>query len=193
MAIQIEPGKEISLVDGVVRARRQPRLPIVLSTDEARRILGGKDRITMLPTALQEPLMRHLSKVKDLHSEDLSNGLGVVMLPGALAKKYPRASREWGWQWVFPAPGHYTDRETGDRRRHHLHESVLQKAFKVARLSSGVAKAAGCHTLRHSFATLLLEEGYDIRTIQELLGYYGASSVMCRVVSRCRLNLMRMS
>ena len=139
---------------------------------------GDKDRFTMLPGAAREPLQAHLRWVKHRHEDDLRAGLGTVELPGALARKYPNADKEWAWQWAFPASSHYTDAISGERRRHHLHESVLQKAFKEARLASGISKAAGCHTLRHSFATHLLENGYDIRTIQELLGHRNVSTTM---------------
>ena len=139
---------------------------------------GDKDRRTMLPTAAGARLEEHLRAVRRLHQDDLAGGLGSVALPGALDRKYPGASTEWGWQWVFPAAGHYTDAITGQRRRHHLHESVLQRAFHDARLRAGITKAAGCHSLRHSFATHLIEDGYDIRTVQELLGHANVSTTM---------------
>jgi len=216
-------GRKLERIEGVVRAKRPERLPVVLTKDEVRKVLGlmkgaprlmatllygsglrlmeccrlrvkdldwgmhqlvvrsgkgGKDRYTTLPSGLREPLEAHLKEVQRLHQDDLVKGLGRVELPDALARKYPNAAKEWGWQWVFPATSHYTDGESGLQRRHHLHESVLQRAFREARMSAGIVKPAGCHTLRHSFATHLMEDGYDIRTIQELLGHADINTTM---------------
>jgi integron integrase len=214
---------DLPWIEGVVRAKRPVRLPVVLSRSEVASVFrhltgteklmasllygaglrvlecarlrvkdvdfdrgeitvrdgkGQKDRVTMLPGGVIESLRCHLWRSHRQHQEDLTRGAGYVELPFSIARKYPSAAREWGWQWVFPATRPYVDRETRQRRRHHLHETVLQRSVREAVRRAGIAKPASCHTLRHSFATHLLESGYDIRTIQELLGHRDVKTTM---------------
>jgi integron integrase len=139
---------------------------------------GFQDRVTLLPASLVPPLLDHLTQRQLVHARDLARGLGRAPLPDALARKLPNADREWGWQWVFPAASHYVDRTTGVRHRHHLHESGISKALHTAVRTLGLTKRVTTHTFRHSFATHLLESGYDIRTVQELLGHKDVRTTM---------------
>ena len=155
--------KDIDLDRGEIRVRRGK---------------GGKDRVTILPAIARAPLERQLARVRTLHERDRRTGGGRVALPDALARKAPGWAGELAWQWVFPARRRYRDSATGEARRHHLHETAVQRRVQEAVREAGLTKRATCHTFRHSFATHLLEDGYDIRTVQELLGHTDVATTM---------------
>jgi len=139
---------------------------------------GAKDRKAVLPVSLKIPLQKHLEHVRLIHEADCKDGFGSVPLPFALAKKYPNAGKTWAWQWVFPQARRWRNKETGEQGRHHIDPSIIQRTLHEVVLRSGIPKPIGCHTFRHSFATHLLEAGYDIRTIQELLGHSDVKTTM---------------
>ena len=216
-------NKDLGNLDTTIRAKRGPKLPVVLSVDEVKRLFeqmtginrlmaeflygsglrlmelarlrvqdidfdmdtifvrsgkGDKDRSTILPKALKERLKEHLINVKALHDKDLAAGHGVVYLPYGIERKYPDAAKEWGWQYVFPAPNLSVDPRTSIVRRHHISDTAIQAAVKNAVQKAGIVKHATVHTLRHSFATHLLMNGVNIREVQDLLGHKNVETTM---------------
>jgi integron integrase len=153
-------------------------LDVAMREITIRRAKGAKDRVTVLPDSVAPVLRDHLSMVREQHDRDLAAGAGRVALPFAYDRKSPQAAKEWSWQFVFPASRRYRDPATNELVRHHLHESVVQRAVKAAVRASGMTKRATCHSFRHSFATHLLQDGYDIRTVQELLGHREVATTM---------------